>query len=400
MPPPIHPSPTTSLNTASLHAAALHNATMPVRRPAFVGPLPPRAALTVGTAATSPRRPPARRRPAPSKPRRTRPATVPSHDAFQDFSRELGEHSLLTPPEERALLLKVRPLRVHERVRADLASELRAPPTDAQLAAALGVSPPRLRRERRKALRARDALVHANLRLVVRVARRVHKTAGAAAGGAAGAGVSLTDLVQEGSLALIRAAEKFDLQRGERFAPYACRAIWSRCRRAMTPASCIVSLPERLRVAAGKLGRFRAEFERENGRRPSEEAEAAVTAGEPLRLVRGAERHLRGGVFLDAPVGDGCGLDMLRWEGKLPQEVLEREEVRRRVKEACYRRLRRRDADILVMRFGLEDGKPVLGREVAKRVGVSAPRVTQIVLQALETLRVQEPRLADLIHDL
>lgn len=318
---------------------------------------------------------------------------------------------MLNVPEERALLLKVRPLQVHERVRSDLTASLARQPTDTQLAAALGVSPARLLRERRKALRARDALVHANLRLVVRVATRVHKAVAARARASMakeGAGVSLTDLIQEGSLALIRAAEKFDLSKGERFAPYACRAIWSRCRRAAVPASCIVSLPDRLRVAARKLGRFRAEFERENGERPSDEAEAAVTPTEPLRLVRNAEMHMHGGVFLDAPMKKGkreggrtlSVMDTLTSNRPAPEDVVDRELVRKNIREACYKRLRRRDADILALRFGLDDGKPVLAKQIAVLYGISAPRVTQIVLQAMETLRVKEPELANHIHDL
>lgn len=79
---------------------------------------------------------------------------------------------------------------------------------------------------------------------------------------------------------------------------------------------------------------------------------------------------------------------------------MQQELVRRNVKRACRRHLSPRDADVLSMRFGLDDGKPVLAKEIAKRMGVSAPRITQIVLQALETLRREVPELAVHIHEL
>lgn len=377
------------------------------RAPAYILPLPPLRLHTPPRASTTaiPNRPslpsPHRAKP---RPRRARPA--PSPDSLLDFSREIADHSLLSLQEERALLLKLRPLRLHARVRADLAAENGTLPTDHQLAAALGYTHARLLRDRRKALRARDALVNANLRLVVRVASRVHRSLSPQQGTGV---ISLTDLIQEGSLALIRAAENFDTAKGTRFAPYACRAIWSRCRRVAMPASCIVSLPERLRVAANKLSRFRAEYRRQNGHNPSLHAQAALTPAEPLRLVLNAEKHLHGGVFLDAPLGvskrhsggrDVTALDTLSSARPVPEEVVDRELVRKNVREACYKRLSSRDADILAMRFGLDDGKPVLAKDIAAQFGISAPRVTQIVLQAMEKLRVSEPELADHIHDL
>lgn len=357
---------------------------------------------------TAPAAAPQRRVPPPPRRRVRRPAH-PADTAYTDYARELAEHPLLSHAEERALLRQASFLRVHEQLRAKLAHDAGAAPPDEECAAHLGLTPASYQARRRRALRARDRLVTANLRLVVKVASMQHKATAHAAPGTKRndlVGISFTDLIQEGSLALIRAAELFDTSRGERFSSYAFRAIWSRCRRAATPASCIVSIPERLKVAANKLAKFRKDYRQEHGSKPSKELEAAVSPKENLERVRECQQHLHGGVYLDRPLrgmkneGATTVLDTLTSQRLAPEDVVHQELVRRRVREACDKQLSKRDADVLALKFGLDDGKPVLAKHIAELFGISAPRVTQIVLQALEKLRVNEPELALLIHDL
>lgn len=301
-------------------------------------------------------------------------------DGLRGFLRELSGHSLLCEREERGLLMKVQALREHERVQAELKAELGRDGEDEEVAERLGMGRGEFERERRECLEARDELVKRNLRLVVHIASLVYRGKGGET-----SGVGLGDLIQEGCLALIRAAERFDLSKAERFAPYAFRAVWSRCRRAYVPVACIVSIPQRLREAVRKTKRL----DRQHG---VQQRGAAVAE---------AEMHLYGGgISLDAPLniadGDLSVLDVLQSTRPRPQQVVERGDVW----AACRKRLSERDALIVKLRFGLDGETPRLAKHIAKIVGLSAARVGQIVAHALHTLRHTEPGLLHYLSDL
>lgn len=355
----------------------------------FVVPLLPGVTRNVVSSFTilSPRRPTqwfevdmTRRRLAPHAYLRVGTAAAPGDNGLRQFLRELSEHSMLSGEEERALLLRVQISREHERLQTELKADLGREAEEQEIAQRLGLSKMEFKRERRECLEARDELVKANLRLVVHIASLLYRGKGGET-----SGVGLADLIQEGCLALIRAAERFDVKKCEKFAPYAFRAVWSRCRRAYVPVGCIVSIPERLKEAVRTTKRL----DREQGR---QERNSAVAE---------AEMHLMGGgISLDAPLKRGDGeltvMDTLQSTKPRPEQFVERGDVWL----ACRKQLSERDARIVKLRFGLDGERPRLAKEIAKMEGLSAARVGQIVGQALDTLRETEPGLVEYLHDL
>ena len=213
--------------------------------------------------------------------------------------------------------------------------------------------------------------------------------------------VPLADLVQEGCIALIRSAELYDPEKGAKFTTYAWRAVVSACRRGATPANSIVKIPDRLRLASAKLRKFRESYIQQFGEEPSESTQQAQTK-ERLALIRKSE-NVRRGVDLDAAVGkDGQStvMDVMVCQRSGPEEVVAQEMMRADVRDACYRSLPKRWADVVALRYGLNDGEPVVAKEVGKSFGISEVRVGQIVLQALEKLRKLEPDLLEHIYEL
>lgn len=321
-----------------------------------------------------------RRRHVPCAYLRVGTAAVPGDNGLRQFLKELSQHSMLSEEEERALLLRVQASREHERVQMELKTEFGRDAEEEEVAERLGLSRVEYRKEKRGCLEARDELVKANLRLVVHIASLLYRGKGEET-----SGMGLADLIQEGCLALIRAAERFDVKKSEKFAPYAFRAVWSRCRRACVPVGCIVSIPERLKEAVRKTRRL----DREEGRQ------------ERSSVIAEAEMHLMGGgVYLDAPLKQGDGeltvMDSLQSTKPRPEQVVERGDVWL----ACRKRLSERDARIIKLKFGLGGERPRLAKEIGKMEGLSAARVGQIVGQALDTLRVMEPGLVEYLHDL
>ena len=201
--------------------------------------------------------------------------------------------------------------------------------------------------------------------------------------------VSFTDLIQEGSLALIRAAERFHAEKGERFSSYAFKAIWRRCRRASTPASCIVTIPERLKVAARKLSTFKNTFERQHGIVPSDEEQEKIS-DIALAKVKEAELRLKDGVSLNQPVKNGTVvsvMDVLACPKLSPEQVVQRDLIRQQIAQACLKWLSERDAQVLSLRFGLGDGEPVRGKEIARRMDSNRNAVYKLIHDARLRLR-------------
>lgn len=201
----------------------------------------------------------------------------------------------------------------------------------------------------------------------------------------------MEDLVQEGCIALITAAERYDSSRGVKFMTYAWNVVYRACLRE-APRGSIVSVPERLLQARRRVAA-----------RVASGAEDIVDMHEdvPEHLLKAAEPHIRGALPLDAPSGSGERSygDLMRG-GVLPEEVVERELVQREVRTACYRSLPERYAEVLIMRFGLNGSPPKSGKAIAAILGVSEPRVAQIVLAGIEKLRKLEPELAEFVYDI
>src|SRR3989442_1704068 len=269
----------------------------------------------------------------------TRRATG-TEDAFQSYLRDIREHGLLllTPAEEIDLAQ-----------RAAAGNEL-----------------------------ARRKLVESNLRLVIAIARRYTST-----------GVPLVDLIQEGNLGLMRAAEKFDYRYGCHFGTYATWWI----RHAVTPAageqSRLIHLPEHVATRLRKVRRITAQLSQENGLDPLPEqiAEACnMDVNEVIDLLGVIEQP----VSLDAPVDDEARYSLADTledsTTPAPAETASQHLLGEELHRALAL-LTPRERSVITLRYGIGDGRSRTLLEVGKELGISRERVRQLEVVALMKLR-------------
>ncbi|WP_437986100.1 sigma-70 family RNA polymerase sigma factor [Sorangium sp. So ce117] len=241
-----------------------------------------------------------------------------------------------------------------------------------------------MRAARREAAEARAEMVRANLRLVAAAARQLRHR-----------GVPLLDLIQEGNLGLIRAAEKFDYRRGYRFSTYAMWWIKQALSRALLYQGQVIRVPVHIAETRRRALQARRELEQEHAREaaPEEVAERSGLSMEKLQTLR--EMALPP-VYLDAPVGDDDGArqgDFFASEGAAPDELLVHRRLHAQV-SALLESLTPRERDVLRLRFGLDGGQPHTLAEIGGMFSVSRERVRQIEESALSKLRTLSRRQA------
>jgi len=233
------------------------------------------------------------------------------------------------------------------------------------------------RRIERGDLDAKERLVTHNLRLVVSIARRYQ-----------GSELSLLDLIQEGTIGLIRAAEKYDWRRGLRFSTYATLWIRQALGKALTEKSRAIRLPAEVARKEMRIERARDELVRELGRTPMID-ELATAAGMRPAEVEELDNAARVVTSLDRPAGETeSGMSLGEWlpAGEdIGREIalrLDRDTVRRAVAQ-----LGEPAASVIRARFGLDgDPEPLSYAEIAKRLRMSRRTVRAIELRALEDL--------------
>jgi len=259
-------------------------------------------------------------------------------DGLQRYMQEIGETPLLTPTEE------------------------------IQLAA----------RVRRGDKKARERMIKANLRLVVKISYDY-----------ANFGMPLLDLINEGNIGLMKAVERFNPKKGAKLSTYAALWIKQSIRRALSNQSKTIRLPVHVVDKVHKLHRASNELTEKLGREPSD-AELAKSLGVAPAKAAQLRKCGLSPVSLDAPLGDEDDnrfSDIVQDEGALtPYELLRvktaRQEIRQQIKY-----LSPREAEIISMRFGLDGKEPRTLDEVGKKFKVTRERIRQIQEIALNKLR-------------
>ncbi|OGO05151.1 MAG: RNA polymerase subunit sigma [Chloroflexi bacterium RBG_13_56_8] len=225
---------------------------------------------------------------------------------------------------------------------------------------------------------ARTHLTRANTRLVVSIAKRY-----------LGQGVPFLDLIQEGNLGLIKAVEKFDYHRGHRFSTYATWWIRQSITRALADQGRVIRLPVHLSDRIRKVYQIAQQLEQEWGRQPTPE-EIAQELDLPPQKVRWMLRVSQRPLSLEKPVGEEEDTELGSFipdeEAPTPTDTAYQHLLESKLNDVLTT-LTPREARILRLRFGLDDGRSYTLEEVGRKFGLTRERIRQIEHEALDRLR-------------
>jgi RNA polymerase primary sigma factor len=291
---------------------------------------------------------------------------IDADDTVSLYFREVGEIELLSAAEEVALAQRIEAGLEARRTLDERSRQL----SDRQRA--------ELERIWRDGEQARKTLTQANSRLVISMAKR-HMNQG----------VPFLDLIQEGNLGLMRAVEKFDWRRGNKFSTYATWWIRQSITRALADQGRTIRLPVHMNDCIRKVYAVAQALEGDLGRRPTSE-EIAEKAELTPEKVEHALKVSRGSLSLEKPVGQERDSELGQFieDDRLPDptEAASREMLRLQMEE-MLQTLTPREQRVLELRYGLRGERAYTLKEVGKKFGLTRERVRQIEKEALRKLR-------------
>jgi len=313
------------------------------------------------------------------------------------YFKSISSTRLLTAQQEQQLSRMIIAGEEYEKARDELSEELMRTPTIDEWAERVGLSKPELRKRMRRTNSARDLMVAANMRLVVSIVRP-YLAPNAVAGGA----LSMEDLVQEGSLGLLKAVSRFRPERGHRFSTYATWWIRTTVQRAVADQARTIRLPFGKSRMLSKAKRLYDTLQQQHGRRPTEE-ELATGLDVPVAQLRVLMQHWHGVGSLEAPItsrgpsGNGAGrqstlLDAYRsrpQQQRTPEDSVEVTLVSDCLKELLEHELSPIEAEVLSLRYGLGDGAALSWKQIAARCDMPEKQAQLAQSRALRKLRKQ-----------
>lgn len=300
-----------------------------------------------------------------------------TEDSIRVYLQEIGRIRLLRAEEEIELARKIADLLELERVREKLQDKIKREPTDREWAETLKIPYPEFKRRLYHGQKAKDKMVQSNLRLVVSIAKKYMNR-----------GLSFQDLIQEGSLGLIRAAEKFDHEKGYKFSTYATWWIRQAITRAIADQSRTIRLPVHLYETISRIKKTTKILSQERGRKPTEEeiAEYMEMTVEKLRFIA---KSAQLPISLETPIGkeeDSRLGDFIEADGETPDDQVSKSLLREDL-ESVLDTLSPRERDVLRLRYGLDDGRMKTLEEIGQIFNVTRERIRQIEAKALRKLR-------------
>ena len=305
------------------------------------------------------------------------PKGVYTEDSIRVYLQEIGRIRLLRPDEEIELARKIADLLHLEELAAQFESDNGREPDNKEWAALVEMPLIRFRRRLMLGRRAKGKMVQSNLRLVVSIAKKYMNR-----------GLSFQDLIQEGSLGLIRAAEKFDHEKGYKFSTYATWWIRQAITRAIADQSRTIRLPVHLYETISRIKKTTKVLSQEFGRKPTEEeiAESMEMTIEKLRFIA---KSAQLPISLETPIGkeeDSRLGDFIEADIENPEQDVAKNLLREDL-EGVLATLSPRERDVLRLRYGLDDGRMKTLEEIGQIFDVTRERIRQIEAKALRKLR-------------
>ena len=305
-----------------------------------------------------------------------------SGDSVRAYLRDIGRIPLLEHEEEILLGRKVQRLMEIK----EIESEMEIKSQD-DLAGILGLTPKDLKRQLREGEKAKDKMVTANLRLVVSVAKKYTKR-----------NMELLDIIQEGTIGLVRGVEKFDPGRGYKFSTYAYWWIRQGITRAIAEKSRAIRLPIHVTENLNKLKKAQRELSQINGEMPN-----VFQLAEYLEFTVDEIKDLmcksRQPTSLEIKIGenrDTALIDLLEDETQLPEMLLERQSIKENIRKIIHD-LPEMQAAVVRMRYGIGEEvlEPMSMTAIGQVLNMSRDRVRTLENKALRAIREQSENLSE-----
>ena len=298
-------------------------------------------------------------------------------DLVRSYLRDIGRVPLLSHEQEITLGRQVQELVRLEEAEAEFKMRQGQEPSREEMASNLGISPAVLRRRLINGRRAKERMVAANLRLVVSVAKKYTKR-----------NMELLDLIQEGTIGLVRGVEKFDPTRGYKFSTYAYWWIRQGITRAIAEKSRTIRLPIHITETLNKLKKGQRELSQELGRTPTV-GELAEFLELPEPEVKDLLSRARQPVSLEMKVGDSDDTELcelLQNDAPMPHELVDGDCLKGDMR-SLLEQLPPLQGRVLKMRYGIDVEEPMSLTGIGRELGMSRDRVRNLERDGLAGLR-------------